>query len=89
MKHNLISSQHFNTLRLTCFNFTYLDRMEGIDWKNDDQRLTWEKELDAWRKRRDKWTWWQTVIWVFQIFILQFIIIFFLYGKFALTLVFS
>ena len=56
--------------------------MIRIDWENDEQRLTWEKELDAWRKRREQWTWWQTIVWVWQIFILPFIQIFFLYGKF-------
>ena len=57
--------------------------MHGIDWEDDKQRLTWENELSTWRKRREKWTFWQNFVWVWQIFILQGIQIFFLYGKFA------
>ena len=57
--------------------------MHGIDWEDDKQRLKWENELDAWRKRREQWSSWQTFVWVFQIFILNFIQIVFLYGKSA------
>ena len=81
--HLLSTSQH---LQIDSFEFY---RMDGINWQDDEQRLKWEKELDAWRKRRVQWSWWQTFIWVWQIFILQLIIIIYLYGKFVLTLVFS
>ena len=52
-----------------------------IDWEDDEQRLIWEKDLDAWRKRREQWSWGQTILWVWEIFILQFILIFILYGR--------
>ena len=53
-----------------------------IDWKDDTQRVAFAENVKKWRDRRRSWTCWQTLVWVLQIFGLNFIIIFILYGIF-------
>ena len=51
-----------------------------IDWKNDQERLDFEEEIKKWKARRQEWTWCETIIWILEIFVLNFLVILVLYG---------
>ena len=51
-----------------------------IDWKNDQERLDFEEEIKKWKARRQEWTWCETIIWILEIFVLNFFVILVLYG---------
>ena len=51
-----------------------------IDWKNDQERYEFEEEIQKWKARRQEWSWGQTIIWIFEIFVVNFFVILVLYG---------
>ena len=56
--------------------------MTEIDWKDDAQRAEFAQSVKKWRDRRKSWTCWQYTVWVLEIFVVNLLIIFVLYGIF-------
>ena len=53
---------------------------KNVDWTNDEERLDFEEEIRMWKARRQEWTWCQTLVWILEIFVLNFLVILALYG---------
>ena len=53
---------------------------KNVDWKNDQERFDFEEEIRMWKARRQEWTWCQTLVWILEIFVLNFLVILALYG---------
>ena len=71
---NIISVGSSISKRMTKYHKT-------IDWKNDQERLDFEEEIKKWTSRRQEWTWCETIIWILEIFVLNFFVILVLYGE--------
>ena len=44
-------------------------------------RLWYKEEMSRWKNRREDWSWWQTFVWVLELFGLNFVIIVLIYSK--------
>ena len=53
---------------------------KNVDWTNDQERFDFEEEIRMWKARRKDWTWCQTLVWILEIFVLNFLVILALYG---------
>ena len=53
---------------------------KNVDWTNDQERYDFEEEIRMWKARRKEWTWCQTLVWILEIFVLNFLVILALYG---------
>ena len=53
---------------------------KNVDWTIDQERYDFEEEIRMWKARRKDWTWCQTLVWILEIFVLNFLVILALYG---------
>ena len=60
---------------------------ESINWSNPDERLKFEREIKIHQDRRKNWSLSEKFIWAMEIFVLQLLTIFGLYGSCAYYIV--
>ena len=54
---------------------------EKMNFKNKEERKSFEEEMTKWKNRRKDWTWWQTFVWVVELFGVNFSIIVLIYSN--------
>ena len=53
----------------------------NVNFKNPNERKVFEEEMSRWKNRRQDWTWGQTIVWILQLFGINFGIIIIIYSK--------
>ena len=53
----------------------------NVNFKDPNERKVFEEEMSRWKNRRQDWTWGQTIVWVLQLFGINFGIIIIIYSK--------